>query len=790
MTTCSNCGHHAEQTFMYCPSCGTQAVAGGEQGMAGRILGGKYRVLETLGAGAMGTVYLGEHVALKKRIALKVLHKELQVGEEAWKRFQREGIAAGQVNHPNAIQIFDFDRTDEGLCFLAMEHVEGQNLKAWLEQHGAMNADAALGLMRQLLSTLGEAHAHGIVHRDLKPENLMVQEGRDGELHLKVLDFGLSKLVDRPLDASMLTMSGRVMGTPLYMAPEQWNGEEVDARSDLYAAALILYELLTGKQPFKGSNLTETLVKSTTEPPPSMLTQELREPLPVDLDEVVLRGLEKDRDARFQTAADLQEALDAVRMDRVSRGGKPVRRKAVPTAGAARRARGPGRGRAPAAPPGARRTALLGGTAAAVVLTAAALWWFVGGDSAAATPLVRMKEPGARTEQEREYLGLLDETMASLRSGDVAAARASVDRAVRHPRTDAEALATRAAVFRSHDDGDAAAQDYREALSMWPQYAAAEAGLGWIALDRGAADDAERHFRAARQLDQGAPTAIAGLGAVLVGRGAFAEARDLLTPALERSPDAAELFVWHGQALLGLDAVEPAIQSFVQAKRKDPSQWQALAGLGDAYARKGDVDRARREYADALELAGAHRGLRQRLAELLVEQQLWDEADKALAPALQGAQPDGALFLLKGLAAHGRGDVAAATAALARAVELGLQAPAPAELLLASLHLEAERWDDADRHAEAALAADDALARAHRVLGVARFRLQRYPEAAAAFERAIELDADDLLARHSLGVLCMDYLRRPDDATAQFRAYRERGGDDARVVDWLRRLAR
>ncbi|MCK5940922.1 MAG: serine/threonine protein kinase, partial [Planctomycetes bacterium] len=164
---CGQCAFESEQPFAYCPSCGTQAAGGDDANSPGRVLNGKYRVLSELGAGSMGTVYLAEHVALKKKVAIKVLHRELQLGDEAMQRFQREGIAAGQISHPNVIQIFDFDRTDDGTCFLAMELVDGDNLKDLLQKEGPLPAETALELARQLLQTLAEAHRHGVVHRDL-----------------------------------------------------------------------------------------------------------------------------------------------------------------------------------------------------------------------------------------------------------------------------------------------------------------------------------------------------------------------------------------------------------------------------------------------------------------------------------------------------------------------------------------------------------------------------------------------------------------------------------------------
>jgi len=314
MTTCLNCGHQNEGGFLYCPQCGTKAPESGDSGdsLIGRTLNQKYRVMTEIGAGAMGTVYLGEHIGLKKKVALKVLHPDLQLADESLQRFQREGIAAGKFTHPNAIQIFDFDKGENDTLYLAMEYVEGSNLKVFLRRKGRLPVATTLRLIRQILSVLSEAHRHGIIHRDLKPDNIMVTTGTRGELRIKVLDFGLSKLVDLSLDGSLRTVSGRIMGTPLYMSPEQCAGEEADGRSDLYAAGLILYEMLAGFRPFQDESTTELILTRTTKEAPSLLTEHPEVRIPEVLDQIIHKALERRREDRYQHAEDMLTALDAV----------------------------------------------------------------------------------------------------------------------------------------------------------------------------------------------------------------------------------------------------------------------------------------------------------------------------------------------------------------------------------------------------------------------------------------------------------------------------------------------
>jgi len=249
MSACLQCGHDDPAGFLFCPRCGTKSVegSGATNPLLGRILNGKYRIESEMGSGAMGTVYMAEHIGLKKKVALKVLHPDLQVSDESLQRFQREGIAAGKFSHPHLIQIFDFDKGEGRVFYLAMEFVEGSNLTAFLRQRGRLPVPVAVRLARQILSCLAEAHRHGIVHRDLKPDNIMVTEGTRGELRVKVLDFGLAKLGDRRLISSPVTQPGRLLGTPLYMAHEQALGDPVTPRTDIWALGLVMFTLLTGK---------------------------------------------------------------------------------------------------------------------------------------------------------------------------------------------------------------------------------------------------------------------------------------------------------------------------------------------------------------------------------------------------------------------------------------------------------------------------------------------------------------------------------------------------------------
>src|SRR3954468_22617727 len=263
--------------------------------LQGRLIGGKFRIESLLGAGGMGNVYRAEQLSLAKPVAVKILHHDLMTDETVVKRFEREARSASRLDHPNLVRIIDFGRdTDTGVLFIAMELLTGRDLGQVIAQDGPLPLHRIVRIMSQALAALEEAHAGGVIHRDLKPANIMLVDRR-GELDLvKVCDFGIAKSNSLPnsQNNSMLTVRGFVCGTPEYMAPEQARGEDVDGRSDLYASAVILYQLVTGNVPFTASSpvgiLSQHLDHEPT--PPSRK----RPDLPPALDALILMGLSKD----------------------------------------------------------------------------------------------------------------------------------------------------------------------------------------------------------------------------------------------------------------------------------------------------------------------------------------------------------------------------------------------------------------------------------------------------------------------------------------------------------------
>lgn len=275
----------------------------------GDVVGDRFRIRASLGAGGMGHVFRAEHVALHRTFALKVLSPQLAMaGPGQAKRFLREARAVSLLKHPGIVEITDFGETSEGLPFFAMEYLDGEDLGARLDALGFVSRHVARDWMRQILYALEEAHRHGVVHRDLKPENCFLARVDDTE-RVKIVDFGIAKLLYEQ-DATRLTGDGHLIGTPHYMSPEQAVGKPIDARSDLYTCGVMLFELLTGQLPFDGGPAMAILSQHITQPPQTLAEAAPDRTFPQRLEALIARALAKDPADRFQSAAEFRQALE------------------------------------------------------------------------------------------------------------------------------------------------------------------------------------------------------------------------------------------------------------------------------------------------------------------------------------------------------------------------------------------------------------------------------------------------------------------------------------------------
>jgi serine/threonine-protein kinase len=264
----------------------------------------RYRLKARIGHGGTSEVWLAWDDALKRDVAVKILDRTVSADAQAIARFEREAMAASGLVGPHSVRVYDFGASDDGVWFIAMEHLEGIDLATLVEESGPVAPKRAVRLVRQACTALGEAHDAGIVHRDVKPENLFVcRVGNDPDF-VKVLDFGIAKI--EGADEGVPTRAGRVHGTPAFMSPEVCSGERADARSDVYALGAVLYYLLTGTPPFgDGASAEVMLAHIRSAPmPPSQITA-----VPSEVETIVMRCLAKDPAERFATAGELEAAL-------------------------------------------------------------------------------------------------------------------------------------------------------------------------------------------------------------------------------------------------------------------------------------------------------------------------------------------------------------------------------------------------------------------------------------------------------------------------------------------------
>ncbi|HEV8551383.1 MAG TPA: serine/threonine-protein kinase [Polyangiaceae bacterium] len=276
------------------------------------ILGGQFRVLEKIGTGGMGSVYKASQPAMNRMVAIKILHPKLAGRKDLTSRFRREARAMSQLTHPNTAKVFMYGEAEEdGSLYIVMELLEGKNLNQTVRKEGPMPMERAIPILIQVCGALQEAHDLGIVHRDLKPENIFLSKQGGIIDYPKVLDFGLAKVTERQMQPGsvILTQEGMVFGTPEFMSPEQAQGRVLDARSDIYSLAVILYEVLTGKLPFSARTPMEYIQKHVMEPATPLNERVPERKFPRGLEEVLGRALKKKPDERFQSAAEFGEAL-------------------------------------------------------------------------------------------------------------------------------------------------------------------------------------------------------------------------------------------------------------------------------------------------------------------------------------------------------------------------------------------------------------------------------------------------------------------------------------------------
>jgi serine/threonine protein kinase len=316
MKYCTACQKTYPTNHDVCPTDQTRLQVAHEL-QPGMIIRNKYQIMERIGIGGMGLVYRGRHLTFNELCAIKIVNDDIAGNANFLQRFQTEAIVTRKLRHPNAVRVDDFDYTEDGRPFIVMELVEGKNVSETLQAEGALAVPRAIRIARQVGQAIGVAHKLGIVHRDLKPGNIILATDEQGQEIAKVLDFGIAKLREAAgEDRPEMTMTGMVVGTPLYMSPEQFLGKkaggEVDGRTDIYSLGVVLYQMTTAQLPFEAETPYALMLQhlQSSARPPHEVKPELK--IPAALSQVILKAMEKSREQRFQTAEEFVAALDQV----------------------------------------------------------------------------------------------------------------------------------------------------------------------------------------------------------------------------------------------------------------------------------------------------------------------------------------------------------------------------------------------------------------------------------------------------------------------------------------------
>lgn len=308
---CLECNRQFTGIVAACPHDGTLLVKLQQDPIIGSVLDGSYEVLSLIGHGGMGVVYKARHKLMDRIVAIKMLKAALVSDSLSVKRFQQEVKATGRLVHPHAITVYDFGISPDGLPYIVMDYLEGSSLAELIKKENQVEVDRCIKIVSEACEALAHAHKQGVVHRDLKPSNIVLTNYDDDPDFVKVVDFGVAKLVGGAAEgAQRLTQTGEVCGSPVYMSPEQCLGQELDCRSDIYSMGIVIYESLTGRLPLIGRTMVDTMSKHVSEMPQPFSKIRPDIYIPERLEQVVFRAMAKDPNKRHQSMDELREDLE------------------------------------------------------------------------------------------------------------------------------------------------------------------------------------------------------------------------------------------------------------------------------------------------------------------------------------------------------------------------------------------------------------------------------------------------------------------------------------------------
>ncbi len=339
---CIVCGKEYEGEETVCPEDRTPLTPLSSERTTGAVIADRYEILSTIGTGGMGVVYKARHRLMKRVVAIKMLHAQYVSTASTLRRFQQEAQAASSLNHPHILTVYDFGLTEDGQPYLVMDFLEGRTLAEVLTEEGNLPVERAVDIFTQACAGLSHAHQKGIIHRDIKPSNIMLVTLDDRPDFVKIVDFGIAKILSMEggaAESDHLTRTGEVFGSPLYMSPEQCRGKELDPRTDIYSLGCVLYRTLTGAAPFMGQDQLECMFKHVNETPSpfSEVCPDLN--LPAGLEKVVFKALAKNPGERYQTMHDFRQALGMFSQHTLTPSASlpPVQEPSTPPAGSLER---------------------------------------------------------------------------------------------------------------------------------------------------------------------------------------------------------------------------------------------------------------------------------------------------------------------------------------------------------------------------------------------------------------------------------------------------------------------
>jgi serine/threonine-protein kinase len=315
--TCLRCKEPVDSQLEQCPHCG-ERVTLFQRTYASKLIDGKYQILDRLGIGGMGEIFKVRHIHLNELRVIKIMRPNVAQDDQGLQRFLQEARTSTMIKHKNLAMLYDFAQLEDGSYYMVWEFIDGTNIQKWMTQNGAMPPRLTIEIAIQALMGLDHLHSMGLIHRDVSPENIMLSQDHHSKLLVKVIDFGIAKsLASEGESGQGLTQTGMFLGKLKYASPEQAGflkeGEHLDPRSDLYSFGIVMYEMLAGRAPFQATNPHGYILKHVTEKPAAIGELNPNVKVPPQLEQLIFRSLEKNRDARFETAAEFAAALEGIR---------------------------------------------------------------------------------------------------------------------------------------------------------------------------------------------------------------------------------------------------------------------------------------------------------------------------------------------------------------------------------------------------------------------------------------------------------------------------------------------